>query len=110
ILDAYDIVERFGWTEQELRWYDSNMMAIMDARCRMEGARDEGLEEGRKKGLEEGREKGREEGREQGMQEERKKLIQNLLAKSLPLTTISELTGYSEKEIAESMAHLTILR
>lgn len=96
ILNAYGIVERFGWTEQELRFYDNNMMALMDARCRLEGAREEGLNEGLQKGREEGLQKGREE----GIQEERKKFIQNLLAKSFPLATISELTGYSVDEVA----------
>lgn len=121
ILDAYDIVERFGWTEQELRYYDNNMMAIMDARCRMEGAHEEGLEEGRKKGLaeglekgrkkgleeglEEGRKKGLEEGREEGIQEERKKVIRSLLAQSFPLATIAKITGCNEKEIASVTDH-----
>ena len=41
----------------------------------------------------------REEGREEGIREERKKIIQSLLAKSFPLATISEITGYSENEI-----------
>lgn len=92
IVDAYDIVERFGWTEQEIRSYDNNMMALMDARCRLEEAREEGIQAGREEGLQVGR--------EEGAKEERKKVIQTLLAKSFPLATISEMTGYSEKEIA----------
>ncbi len=92
ILDAYDIVERFGWTEQELRSYDNNMMALMDARSRLEGALEEGLQRGREEGLQKGR--------AEGIREERKKVIQSLLAKSFPFATISELTGYSEKEVA----------
>ena len=108
ICDAYDIVERFSWTEQELRSYDNNMMALMDARSRFEGAREEGLEEGLKKGLEEGLKKGLEEGLKKGLEEglqkgreeERKKLIQSLLAQNFPLATISEMTGCTEKELA----------
>ena len=91
ICDAYDIVERFSWTEQELRSYDNNMMALRDARSRLEGAREEGREAGR--------EEGRAEGREEGREEERKKIIQNLLADQFPLATISKITGCSEKEL-----------
>ncbi len=87
ICDAYDIVERFSWTEQELRSYDNNMMALRDARSRLEGAREEGREEGRA------------EGREEGREEERKKIIQNLIADRFPLAIISKITGCSEKEL-----------
>ena len=79
ICDAYDIVERFSWTEQELRSYDNNMMALRDARSRLEGVREEGREEGR--------------------EEERKKIIQNLIADRFPLAIISKITGCSEKEL-----------
>ncbi len=87
IRNAYDSVERFGWTDQEIRSYDNNMMALMDARCRLEAAYEEGLQ--------------------QGIREGRKRLIQNLLAENLPLATISEITGYSEKEIV-SLADLIV--
>jgi predicted transposase/invertase (TIGR01784 family) len=69
IVDAYDIVERFGWTESELRSYDRNMMALMDARCRLEGAIEEGLEKGLKQGIQQGLQQGIQQGMQQGIQQ-----------------------------------------
>ena len=65
--------------------------------------RQEGMEEGRQKGIKEGRQKGIKEGRQKGKTEGRNQTLieitKNMLKKKMTISTISELTGLSEKEI-----------
>ena len=66
-----------------------------------EKGRAEGLEEGRKEGRTEGREEGIIVGREKGKTEERLANARKMKQKGYPLADIAEITGLSEKEIAE---------
>ena len=97
IQQAYTIVERFNWTKQELQYYESNMKAVLDAKCRLEGARDEAREEGMREGMREGKLQGLQEGK----REEQQRIIRALLEKSFSLNEISALTGYSETDILD---------
>ena len=91
IKEAYSVLERIRWSEQDLQWYDRTAMATADARGRIE----QGREEGRKEGKEEGRKEGREEGRE----EEKREIARNLLLQGISIEIICKTTGLSKKEI-----------
>ena len=65
---------------------------------RLEG-RAEGREEGRAEGREEGRAEGRAEGREEGRLEERRQNAKKMKELSVPVETISQVTGLSVDEI-----------
>ncbi|MCB1082557.1 MAG: Rpn family recombination-promoting nuclease/putative transposase [Chlamydiia bacterium] len=120
---AYEEVDRFNWTDNELLNYESvelkhaSNVGVRDAAFNMgfaEGQEKgkvegiaEGVEEGIKLGIEQGIEQGIEKGIEQGIEKgvkegERKKSIEVakcLLAQCLAISQISTITGLSEEEI-----------
>ena len=94
-MDAYeDFWDKLG--AERLLFVDSNSISREEGR--KEG-REEGRAEGRKEGREEGRAEGREEGRAEGRQEERVEMARKMLTRGMDYTTISQLTGLSEKEL-----------
>lgn len=95
IKEAYRVLDRFSWTEQELELYDRIAMAVADYQGGLDAARNEGLEEGEAKGLAKGREEGREEGRKEAAQE----LATRLLQMDLPIEQIVRATGLSMEAI-----------
>ncbi len=91
IKEAYEVLDRFSWTENELQWYEKIIMNTADA----QGMLDAAQSEGRKKGLEEGERKGLEKG-------EKKKALEfarKLLKRNRPIEEIAEYTGLSVEEI-----------
>ena len=54
IKEAYEVLDRFHWTEGELQRYEKMIMNIADAQGILDAAKNEGLEEGEKKGIQEG--------------------------------------------------------
>ncbi len=93
IREAYDIVDRFQWSEQELLAYDNHWMAAVDAQCALDAAINEGMEKGLKQGLEQGL--------EQGKKQSQIDMAKNLLALGLLQDQIKNVTGLSEEDIAK---------
>ena len=85
---AYEELDRYGWTEEELRSYDNSEMHHIAQMTQMIGAREEGLAEGKKLGKAEGK------------TETRFQIARNLLALDLDHVAVSKATGLSLEEIA----------
>jgi len=89
---AYDELDRYSWSPEELMTYDAIDMKQSADKAILEGA----FEEGREEGLSEGIEKGRE--------EEKIEIANAMLAKGIDLETISSITGLSPEEIKKLMS------
>lgn len=55
IKEAYDILERYHWTENELQWYEKNIMNSADAQGIIDAARNDGWRDGKIEGVKQGR-------------------------------------------------------
>lgn len=82
IKEAYEVLDRYHWTEEELLRYEKMIMNVADAQGILEAAKEEGLE----KGLQEGVQK--------GIFSVAKKLLQ----KGRPIEEIIEVTGLSKED------------
>jgi predicted transposase/invertase (TIGR01784 family) len=106
---AYEALDRFYWTDQELFTYDRELKRINDElsilNYRLNTIKNQGREEGLQEGRAEGRQVGREEGRQEGRQEgERCKamaIAKTMLAEQLKLQLIKKLTGLSDQDLYE---------
>lgn len=89
------------WDEPFERRLDKiyRLKVMLDEESRLRYAMTKGREEGRREGRREGREQGRKEGREKGRQQVMTKVIRNGYENGVSLSTLSMLTGYSEKEV-----------
>ena len=87
IKEAYEVVERSQWTEQELEAYDKIWLSVADARGILDAARNDGLKEGR------------EEGREEGRKQAQIDIAKNLIALGQLNDAIAKLTGLTADEI-----------
>ena len=115
IRKAFYELERFGWSEEEIRRYEQEDKRVRDNRAvllqaidegikkGMEEGIKEGLKAGKKKGEEIGIEKGKKEGREEGLKEGERKgkieIAKQMLVKGMDIQTIQELTGLSRQWI-----------
>lgn len=88
IKEAYEILDRYYWSESELQWYDKLIMNVADAQGIIDAAKTEGREEGRK------------EGRKEGEMEIKLKIARAMFEKGLPIDEIASLTSLSENEIS----------
>lgn len=79
IKEAYEILDRHQWTENELQWYEKLIMDIADAQGVLDAARQEGRQEGR--------------------QEERVILAKKMIQEGFPIDQITRMTGLSKEEI-----------
>ena len=85
---AYEELDRFGWSEEELRYYESiEMKKAADAAIK-EGAFEEGIKKGHKIGI------------EKGHKEKALEIALAMLNANLSLEQVSKLTGLSLEEIA----------
>lgn len=116
IQQAYDELNRFSWSEEELRTYDGVDMKRSADRACYEGALEtghkqgmqEGIEIGLQKGVQKGLRKGMKIGREEGLQEgvelgrhqERLKLARQLLDKGFDPNEVAEMTGLAVEEFS----------
>jgi predicted transposase/invertase (TIGR01784 family) len=113
---AYDELNQFNWTEEELVIYDREIKRIMDNQAAEDykneqvkqqiaaaaaAAAAEGESRGLEKGLVQGLEKGLVQGLEKGKVQERLAIAANLLAQNIPFDIISVATGMSKEEIKE---------
>ncbi len=69
IKEAFDQLERFSWTKEELNTYDQVQKRERDNRSALLYAKQEGLKEGIEKGIKKGKQEGLTEGMEKGKQE-----------------------------------------
>lgn len=83
IKEAYEAVNRFNWTEQELAAYDATVKREMDYLSQMQTAEDKGLQKGRVEGVIEGK----------------TQVAKILLKLGLSLEQISLATGLAEEQI-----------
>ncbi|MGV2433236.1 MAG UNVERIFIED_CONTAM: Rpn family recombination-promoting nuclease/putative transposase [Rickettsiaceae bacterium] len=95
---AYEVLEQYNWTEQELLAYERETKRVWDNRA-AEDAILEKAEAIRKKGREEGEAKGLEKGKAEGLAEGLAKVAKNMLKQGLQVDVISKVTGLSEAEI-----------
>ena len=120
---AYEELNQFNWTEQELLTYEKEIKRVMDNQAAEDYltnvARAQGLEEGKAKGLEEGKvvgkaegkaegirigeAKGREEGKAEGLKlgavKGKIEIAKAMLIEGDAIPKISRITGLSTKEI-----------
>ena len=104
---AYDELERFSWSAEELTKYDQIIKRDKDNAsawiAHFQKGEEKGRQEGKAAGLEEGEkkgiEKGLKEGREEGIQQEKLEIAKQMLSKGLDMQLICEMTGLSEQRI-----------
>ena len=82
---AYDELDRFSWTTEELRTYDSVDMKQSADKAILEGAFT----------------RGKEEGKEEGKKESLKTVVKNMHIQGIDKNTISKITGLKLKEITK---------
>ncbi len=106
IKEAYEILDRYQWSEGELEYYDKLLLDVMDANNIIKAAkkdgREEGRQEGRQEGLKEGHQKGFEEGVQQGVQAASQKIriniAQSMLESGMALEQVIKLAELSEED------------
>ncbi len=81
IKKAFDELERFSWTEEELNTYDQVQKRERDNLSALLYAKKEGKQEGLAEGMEKGMEKGKQEGLTEGMEKGMEKGKQAMVAK-----------------------------
>jgi predicted transposase/invertase (TIGR01784 family) len=95
IKEAYSVLDRYHWTEEELQYYEKLMMNEADMHGTLEAAKKEGLQEG----LQEGKKEGKREGLKEGKKEKTIEIASAMLEDNMPIEQISKLLGLSDKEI-----------
>jgi predicted transposase/invertase (TIGR01784 family) len=110
---AYETVEQFGWSEEELSLYEARSRFVASQMDALETATFKGLKKGEEigikkgleKGIEEGIEKGIEKGEKRGIEKGEKKakleIAKKLISQGVDNSIISLSTGLTEKEIDE---------
>ncbi len=94
---AFDELDRFAWSPEELRNYDSVDMKQEANKAIMEGARAEGKAEGKA----EGEAIGEARGESKGEIKKAKNIAINLLKKNMPIKDIADITGLTIAEVKE---------
>lgn len=96
---AYETANGFGWTEEELEWYESRRMRLMDERGILESALEkrhaQGLEEGHKQGLAQGLLQGQ----QQGAREQALLTARTMRDNGLTRAMIAQCTGLAEADL-----------
>ena len=99
IQKAYTELDRFSWTEEELRTYDADLKRIWDNQAIMR-YRAYQIKQAEQKGVEKGRKEGREEGRERKRRDlEKLAIARNLIQTSLSDNEIAKITGLSVEKV-----------
>ena len=100
IKKAFHELERFGWSEADIRRYEAENKRVRDNRATLLYAKDEGIEEGKEIGREEGFKEGEERGIKIGAKEEKIEIAYKMFMKGMDTKTIQELTGLSKQWIS----------
>ena len=99
IKEAYEILDSYHWSEEELRWYDKIAIDAVDAKNIIKAAKKEGRQEGRQEGIQEGRQEGIQIGIEQARQNISLKIAKAMLHSGMPLEQVILLAQLSEEDI-----------
>ena len=93
---AYEAMNQFNWSEEELLAYEREIKRVMDNIAVEDYIKDHAMEEGRKKG----REEGREEGKKEGAYDKALHIARHMLFRlRLEPQTVSQATGLSLEEL-----------
>jgi len=92
---AYREVDRYYWTEEELKIYEQEEKRLRDYVASLTFAE----EKGEKRGMQQGIQQGIQQGMQQGIQQERKSLIEGMFQAGATLDFIAKSTKLSEQEI-----------
>ena len=90
---AYQALDQFYWTKDELAFYESELKSERDGRALLKGAHNIGLEEGLVIG--------RTEGRTEGRAESKKEVARNLFSLGVELKTVASATGLPKEELED---------
>lgn len=116
IQEAYEVLNSYHWSEEELQYYEKSAMIAADAKGVLAAQEEELMEKGWKKGLKEGIQEGLQKGLQKGLQEGHQKGLQEglqklqaeklaiaykMLKRKRPLEEILEDTGFTEEEISQ---------
>lgn len=94
---AYEEMNKFNWSEEELLAYEQRKKRLMDEIAAFAQKFDEGVKVGEEKGILIGHEKGREEGEKQA----KIAVAKNLLEAGVSIDLIAKSTGLPQAEIAQ---------
>ncbi|MFP3028143.1 MAG: Rpn family recombination-promoting nuclease/putative transposase, partial [Wolbachia sp.] len=102
---AYEEMNKFNWSEEELLAYEQMKKRIMDEIAAFAQKFDEGLRVGEERGIQIGHEKGRQEGiqigHEKGKIEGKIEVAKNSLKAGVSIDVIAQITGLSHYEILQ---------
>lgn len=90
IRQAYDILNQYNWTPEELRTYEQELKNERDTQAILAYAEQKGKAEGKAEGLEQGRAE---------KKETQLQIARNLRSRGLSIQEIIAITGLSEKDI-----------
>ena len=94
---AYEELNRFSWSEEELMAYEQAEKQEADYIASMDQKYDEGLE----LGIQKGRAEGKEEGRAEGEKKTKLEIAKNLLASGMGVDTIASIINLNRKDIED---------
>lgn len=96
VTQAYKALDKFHWTENELRLYEQEKKRVMDERAileqKLDDALEKGLTQGRAEGKAEGIETGKAEGRAEGIETGKLAVARQLKAMGMTLEQIAQVT------------------
>ncbi|MFP3030403.1 MAG: Rpn family recombination-promoting nuclease/putative transposase, partial [Wolbachia sp.] len=98
---AYEEMNKFNWSEEELLAYEQMKKRIMDEIAAFAEKFDEGLRLGQEKGRQEGRQEGIQIGHEKGKIEGKIEVAKNSLKAGVSIDVIAQITGLSHSEILQ---------
>lgn len=107
VLDAYDTIEKFNWSDAEYDIYFRMRLAAEAEEGMIQKTFDEAFEkgkfEGKEKGKAEGEEKGKAEGKAEGARHREIEIAKSMLSLGLDREVIKTATGLTSEEIQELM-------
>ena len=86
IREAYEVLDRYHWSENDLQWYEKMIMNEADAHGTVQAAKDEGFSEGEVR----------------GQKAKALEIAKNLLDKGLSIREIAEITGLDISDIGKA--------
>jgi predicted transposase/invertase (TIGR01784 family) len=97
---AFEIARLAALSEKDREIYHHVMKRVSDEKEVLETQFVMGRETGRMEGRKEGEERGRKAGQEEGRKQEKREMARAMLVKGMDRTTVAEITGLSEEDLA----------
>jgi predicted transposase/invertase (TIGR01784 family) len=97
---AYEELNQFNWSEEELIAYEEAEKRSMDSQATEDYFFDQGETKGRVAGRVEGRAEGRVEGRAEGIQQRNLEIAKSMLKEGVELDLISKVTGLDKDSLS----------